>query len=60
MSDHVETKWVITMGRNTHSIIAGVPARVIRKRFPTEDGEQIHDAMLAEPPHSGEFCEPKK
>ena len=51
---------IVTKSVEPYSVIAGVPARVIRKRFPTEEGEQIHDAMLAEPPHGGEFCEPKK
>jgi len=46
---------VVTHDVPPFSIVAGVPARVIRKRFDT-DGEQIHSHMLNGPIVDGKFC----
>lgn len=47
---------VVTRDVPPFSIAAGVPARVMRKRFDTE-GEQIHSRMLVGPIVEGKFCQ---
>lgn len=49
---------VVTSDVPAYSIVAGVPARVVRSRFDPEQIE-VHDEMLALDAYRGEFCEPK-
>lgn len=51
---------VVTRDVKPYSIVGGVPARVIRKRFEDPADIEIHDAMLREPWRSGIYCEPRK
>lgn len=38
------------------TIVGGVPARFIRKRFPDGEQERRHAAFLREPPREGKYC----
>ena len=50
---------VVTADVPPYSIVGGVPAKVIRKRFANEADEATHDTMLAKPAALGEFCRPR-
>lgn len=47
---------VVTRDVEANTIVAGVPARAIRKRFDLPDDIDAHRAMLARPPEMGEYC----
>lgn len=51
---------VITKDVEPYSIVGGVPAKVIGRRFKSRDDEQKHDSMLKEPAKAGEFCLQKR
>lgn len=51
---------VVTRDVPPFSVVAGVPARVIRKRFDDPDDERKHDEMLALPTVEGKYCDPKQ
>lgn len=46
---------VVTADVPPYSIVAGIPAKIIRKRF-SEAEQTTHDQMLSEPAELGEFC----
>ena len=48
---------VVTRDVQPYSIIAGVPAKMIKARFNESDAE-LHDRFLARPCEKGEFCDP--
>lgn len=50
---------VVTRNVEPNTIVAGVPARPIRKRFDSPTDIDIHSAMLARPPEMGEYCKLK-
>ena len=39
-----------------YSIVAGVPAKVVNRRFYSESDMIVHDAMLNKPPQTGTYC----
>jgi acetyltransferase-like isoleucine patch superfamily enzyme/lysophospholipase L1-like esterase len=41
-----------------YEVHGGVPARKIRDRFASQDERDVHDHMLSQPPHRGEYCPP--
>jgi acetyltransferase-like isoleucine patch superfamily enzyme len=47
---------VVTRDVPPFCIVAGVPARVLRKRFGRQEDEQKHSHMLDEPLATGKFC----
>lgn len=47
---------VVTRDIPPYSVVAGVPAREVRKRF-AEDQIALHERYLAEPAFEGRFCE---
>lgn len=49
---------VVTSDVTAFSIVGGVPAKLIRKRFPNEAAEQRHLSFLEKPPTEGEYCSP--
>lgn len=51
---------VVTRDFEPFTIVAGVPARFLRRRFRSQGEEEIHDRMLAEPARPGQFCGPKQ
>ncbi len=50
---------VVTRDVEENTIVAGMPARTIRKRFNLPGDIATHRAMLARPPEVGEYCKPK-
>ena len=49
---------IVTRDVEPYSIVAGSPARLVRKRF-GEAEQALHDEMLAMPPALGRYCDPK-
>lgn len=49
---------IVTKDVAAYSIVGGVPASLIRKRFSQSEAES-HDAMLKEPEAQGPYCDPK-
>lgn len=49
---------VVTKDVPPYTIVAGVPAKVIKNRFESRDFEARHDAMLQSPALPGKYCEP--
>jgi acetyltransferase-like isoleucine patch superfamily enzyme len=47
---------VVTKDVPEYSIVAGVPASMICRRFESDDDRIIHDKMLLMDPKLGEFC----
>lgn len=47
---------VVTKDVPPYKIVAGVPAREIRDRFPNPLDREKHDAMLASPPRGGPYA----
>ncbi|MFT4781743.1 MAG: acetyltransferase-like isoleucine patch superfamily enzyme [Pseudohongiellaceae bacterium] len=45
---------IITKDVPPYSIVAGVPAKIIKKRF-TEEQQRIHEKMLKKPPAKGNY-----
>lgn len=50
---------VVTKDVKPYSIVGGIPARFIKKRFCSDEDEAKHDAMLLRVPNAGTFCVPK-
>lgn len=51
---------VVTRDVEPFTIVAGVPARFLRRRFKSGLEEEAHARMLNEPPRAGRFCRPKQ
>ncbi|MEN8662490.1 MAG: DapH/DapD/GlmU-related protein [Lentimonas sp.] len=51
---------VIAKDVEPYSIVGGVPAKVIGRRFESRDDEQKHDRMLKESAQPGVYCSGKK
>ena len=51
---------VVTKDVPPYSIVAGVPARVLRTRFEDEADRKRHEEMLDGPSFAGEYCDPKE
>lgn len=49
---------VVTKDVAPYTIVGGVPARLIRRRFGKAQEKQ-HDAYLALPPREGRYCKPR-
>lgn len=49
---------VVTRDVDSFTVVGGVPARLIRRRFATLSDECAHMEMLAAPVSSGEYCRP--
>lgn len=47
---------VVTKDVPDYAIVAGIPAKIIRMRFSTQE-QLFHNRMLAETPRSGKFCQ---
>jgi acetyltransferase-like isoleucine patch superfamily enzyme len=50
---------VVTKDVEPYTIVAGVPAKLVRNRFQNAEDIARHDAMLAEPPRLGDYVMPK-
>lgn len=50
---------VVTKDVPPYSIVAGVPARTIRRRFDNAEDESAHEKMLSGPDFVGELAKPK-
>ncbi len=50
---------VLTKAVEPYTIVGGVPARFIRRRFCTPAEEQLHDEFLKQPPRAGRFAGPQ-
>ena len=48
---------VVTRNVEPYTIVAGVPARPIKKRF-SEGDMAMHETYLSRPPHQGTYCGP--
>lgn len=51
---------VVTKDVEAYTIVAGVPARPIGRRFDNPDDIRRHDEMLNAPPQGGQFVSPRK
>jgi len=51
---------VVTQDVKPYSIVAGVPAKAVSRRFCSENDMIVHDAMLNKPPQTGTYCFPKE
>lgn len=49
---------VVTRDVDPLTVVGGIPARVIRRRFASPRDEFAHTEMLAAPVSSGEYCRP--
>jgi acetyltransferase-like isoleucine patch superfamily enzyme len=49
---------VVTRDVEPYAIVAGVPARKLRERFPDPADRERHEAMLREPPRRGTYPPP--
>ena len=47
---------VVTKDVEPMTIVAGVPARIVKRRFNTPEEEKIHCDMLDQPPPEGVYC----
>jgi acetyltransferase-like isoleucine patch superfamily enzyme len=50
---------VVTKEVEPYSIVGGVPARLLRRRFESEADIEVHDAMLSQPARPGDLGGPK-
>jgi len=50
---------VVVKDVECYTIVGGVPAQYLRRRFTCKQDEDRHDAMLRRPPHRGVYCRPK-
>lgn len=51
---------VVTKDVLPYCVVGGVPAKVLKERFVSEEERHKHDVMLAGPTRCGNFCPPKK
>ncbi len=49
---------VVTRDVEPMTIVAGIPARFLRRRFKNEEEERIHMEFLDRPPQQGRYCGP--
>jgi len=49
---------VVTKDVEPYTIVGGIPAKPIRKRFDNPEDIRIHDQMLAQPARRGDYCMP--
>lgn len=49
---------IVTNDVLAFSVVGGVPAKFIKKRFPCENEEQRHSSFLKKTPIEGEYCAP--
>jgi acetyltransferase-like isoleucine patch superfamily enzyme len=49
---------VVTKDVEPYTIVGGVPARPIRKRFDNPEDIRLHEQMLAQPARRGDYCMP--
>jgi acetyltransferase-like isoleucine patch superfamily enzyme len=50
---------VVTKDVEPYTIVGGVPAKLIKRRFRSPEEESEHDRMLAQPCVPREYCKPK-
>lgn len=50
---------VVTQDVMPYAIVGGIPARVLRSRFSTDEERKRHQAMLSAPSRSGRLAKPK-